>query len=549
MKNYLLFLCSFLFFFTATAQKSLSDNFEYTVGEVYKDKDKYIPYYFTKDNSALVVIPYEKKFIIKKIDAKNLKPDSNNEYEDLPKNHIIENMIEMKNNYYLLYSSWSGRKTKHERLYYREIDFEKGQFAEKPVKLIDHKGKLAGELTYNKRSYNVLSTGSKFNFYRSEDSTKLLIRSRKKPKFKRDTKSTDTVNIKVFNPKLEKIWSREYTMPYTERKMETLSITVSSHGIVYELVKVFHDDSDHEKKDGKQNYHTELFVYTPESDEITRTKISLDNNYINNINLFENNQKNIVAAGFYSKGITTNKGLFSSKDKINTKNADGIYVCEFSKTGEVLNNNSYEIPLEILNHYKSKKDIKKNKKKKENAEFENLVLNDVLFHDDGSLILIGEQYYLVTSTSMKGRTQYSYYYRDILVTKIDASKKMTWMKKLPKRQVGSRPLRDMSYYSHYVNNKHYLFYLDNVKNLELPIDEVPAKHKSGKGGYLTAYIIDDNTGAVTKESIFDTRRAKEKLVLLEFSKKHIFELSKNELILKFDESGKKKVLVSLKIKD
>ena len=35
------------------------------------------------------------------------------------------------------------------------------------------------------------------------------------------------------------------------------------------------------------------------------------------------------------------------------------------------------------------------------------------------------------------------------------------------------------------------------------MDEVPSKHEDGKGGYLTAYKIDDVTGAIEKHSIFD----------------------------------------------
>lgn len=65
-------------------------------------------------------------------------------------------------------------------------------------------------------------------------------------------------------------------------------------------------------------------------------------------------------------------------------------------------------------------------------------------------------------------------------------------------------MADLSYHHHNFNGENYFFYLDNIKNIDLPLTESPASHSSGAGGYLTCVKI-DNAGKMTKKSIFNLR--------------------------------------------
>lgn len=109
-----------------------------------------------------------------------------------------------------------------------------------------------------------------------------------------------------------------------------------------------------------------------------------------------------------------------------------------------------------------------------------------------------------------------------LLSRIDAFGALTWMKKLLKIQSGVPKMGQvydtsktykggMSYF--YTNGNHYLVFLDNVKNIDLPLNKIPTKHSDGHGGYITVYKVNDNSGEVSKNNIFDTRNASKKLGL------------------------------------
>jgi hypothetical protein len=63
----------------------------------------------------------------------------------------------------------------------------------------------------------------------------------------------------------------------------------------------------------------------------------------------------------------------------------------------------------------------------------------------------------------------------------------------------------MSYAYFSGKNEDYFMFLDNEKNLNLPVDEVPARHVDGAGGFLMTYKINKETGVVKKTSLLDTR--------------------------------------------
>jgi len=144
MKKTYLLLFTCLFILAGNAQNELSPDYSFNVSEPYQVYDAAKKYYFSKDQQILTVKPWKKYLVIQKFDVDGLNLLSKKEYKDLPDNYVVEGMIEMQDKYYFFYSSWSGKKTKHERLYYREINFETGEFTGEPVKIIDVAGKLAG---------------------------------------------------------------------------------------------------------------------------------------------------------------------------------------------------------------------------------------------------------------------------------------------------------------------------------------------------------------------------------------------------------------------
>lgn len=544
MKNRLLILLSFLYVLTLQAQKELSKDYSYTVSEPYRVIDG-AKYYYTYKNEILAVKLDKKIISIQKFGVEGLKELTRIEYKKgdiFPKNWVFEGMNQIKDRVFFYYSSWDGGKNKNERLFVKSIDFSTGEFIDKEDhKIISTEGKVSGMMVSGGFSLSVVD---KFDIEMSKDSTKVLVKYRKKPKVKNDKESYDIIGLHVFDKELTKVWGNEYKMPYTERQMDLLDFEIDDDANIYALVKKFHDDSNKDKKnrkDKKANYHIELFKYAKETNELSIEKIALKDKYISELALFENANNKIICAGYYNNGSSVS-------------DVEGLVMFDINKDGGVSKEKYYEIPVEILNQYESKKTERKNKKKdkKDEATFTSLKLRNLIFHDDLSISFVGEEYYVKTFTYMTKsgmRTRYSYHYNDMLMAKINSNSELSWMKKIPKRQMGSSGLGGMSFT--YLNAKgfHYLIYLDNVKNIELPLNKVPALHKNGAGGYLTACKINDVTGDVSKGSILDTRRLTDKIAAHQFNTDRVIKTSDDKFVVEVYKKKKEDVLIKINIKE
>lgn len=539
------------------AQKELSSDYEYSVSEPYEVIDG-AKMYFAHDNKLIAVKMRRKSVYIQQFDTETLKELIRKEYDEeeiFPDNYSPEGVKQFGDKIYFYYSSWSGKKTQHERLYYLTIDMNTAEIIGEGKQIADIDGKLAGSFSTLISIMGIpfaMNTVDKFDIFRSEDSTKILVQYRKKPEVKRDTKSYDIIGINVYNADMSPIWNKEFKMPYTERRMDLLDFTVDNEGNGYLLSKVFEDDSADDKKkkrDEQANYHIELLRLSQGETEMKTTKIELDGIFINSIRLFESGNNQLYCAGYYNKGLL--KGSFLGGRSQNKSSADGIVIFKLSKEGKILQNIVHEIPLEVINLYISDKAQAKNEDKEEDededVEMQNMVLRDLIIYDDGSLAFMGEQYFMIVHQTQKS-VYYTYHYYNILATKINADGSLAWMTKIPKKQIGRKGRGGMSFTYLSNSDSHFLLFLDNVKNIDLPKNEFPAKHSDGKGGYLTSYRINDATGDVTNGSVFDTRNLSEDFDAHQFSTDRIIKTADDEFIVEVYKKKKEDVLVKVKIK-
>ena len=541
MKKTILFLAIFIIAPLCYSQKELSKDYSYKISEPYKVFDASEKIYFAKGNEALALKLDGKEILIQKFNTEKPSFIKEKKYEKFfPKNYSVEDILEIGERYFLFYSSWDGDKDK-EQLFSVEIDFDKGEFLTSKL-MFQVSGKIAG--TMARSGMFSMTVEDKFDIFRSYDKKSILVQYRKKPEVKRDTKSFDIIGLAAFDSQLNEISNREITMPYTERRMNNLDYQLDNEGNLYLLTKVFHDDSNDDKKkkkDTEANYHIELFQIPSKSDKINISRFDNKDKFITKLWLFDSSKDFLVCGGFYSNG----KGDFDD--------SDGILAFKIDKAGKVYDHVSHDIPVSILNQYESAKTKKKNEKKEKNGEeakFSDLILRDLIVNEDGSLVLVGEQYFIKehTTYSSKGgaRTYYTYHYNDMLVTKIGVNGALNWMSKIPKSQMGRRGQGGMSYKYFNANNNHYLLFLDNVKNINLPIDKTPAMHSDGQGGYLTAVKISDLDGVNSKASILNGRDI-EDFQMHQFSVNRVFKTSENSFMLEVYKKKKEDIMIRVEM--
>ncbi|MGZ4035583.1 MAG: hypothetical protein ACXVP4_12015, partial [Bacteroidia bacterium] len=98
-------------------------------------------------------------------------------------------------------------------------------------------------------------------------------------------------------------------------------------------------------------------------------------------------------------------------------------------------------------------------------------------------------------------TRYDTFADDIFVLSIDKAGKLEWVKKISKSQhAGNAAAEGLSINSMAIGNDIHIFYIDNIKNIDLPPTEAPKRHEDRKGGYLTGVTINQK-GDVKKYNL------------------------------------------------
>ena len=322
-------------------------------------------------------------------------------------------------------------------------------------------------------------------------------------------------------------------MPYTEKEMNNIAYGVTKDGNAYMLAYI------------NASKTFELLNITSDL-KIKPNKINLDGTFFfQELKLKETADGNLICIGFYANGVDFKMNWGGSGAL--SLNTNGILSFTIDKTGKVISKYDLAFPIELINQYESKRAKEKNDKREGEgkAGINDLKLIDVVYGTDGSTIIIGEQQYVrneMYGTSMRN----IWYYADMVATKFDSKGTVLWMKKLPKTQIGLQGKGGLSVRYIKGQGASYLLYLDNVKNANLKLEEVPEKHTDGKGGYLTAYKIDDATGAIEKHSIFDITDIKG-TEAYQFRTPRIFDAADKVFMLEVYIKGKEDTMIKMEL--
>lgn len=377
-----------------------------------------------------------------------------------------------------------------------------------------------------------------YDFVLSEDKTKFMYDYTLVPKEKKDKLNKDIIGLYVFDENLTKLWGGEYKMPYTEAIMDNLGYTLSDDGKIYLLAKVFeNDDRKPKTKDGKVNFHFEVLVYDKDSKKEKSIEIKLDNYFPQDAYIYEDLNHNIIVAGFYSK-------VPSGVD-------DGAYMVKMDvATGKLsrVNGGYYEIPSDVIKSFSSAREKRKLDKKESKGTdlgIRFLKMRNVYTTPDGSVKFIAEQYeervtYVYTSKGVQ--TRYDTYADDIFVISVDSKGVLQWVKKIPKAQhSGDWVGASLSINNLVTGNDLHIFFLDNLKNWNLPETQAPKLHQDRRGGFLNGVTI-DSKGTVTKYNLGNIKTYKTNFFI-----RYFVNGGMNNLI-STERRKKKNILFSIEVK-
>ncbi|HRO41529.1 MAG TPA: hypothetical protein PL009_01750 [Flavipsychrobacter sp.] len=451
--------------------------------------------------------------------ALKLTSENTVDLKDMPDDYQNVAFTKIKDRYYWIFCTWE-RADERERLFAQEIDVKNTKLIGK-AKQLCATSKLTGTAMGTALWGISIGITDKWNLYYSLDSNKLLVQYRKRPEQRQDSKNKDIIGFQVFDEELNKIWGKEIRMPYTEARMDNEDYDIDKDGNVYTLAKVYATEKGDKKK---PNYHMEILKWTKDNNEVTKIPFKFTDQFVTAARMTKGFDGSLLVVGFYSKkkpGVA-----YSGFNRVGVhSSADGVFLLQLDEQSGELSNvkkGIYEFPQQVLSEFESARTKRRNEKKDDddNLEAQNMVLRNIVVNSDGSIQVYGEEAYKIITTTYNGRsrnTTVDYYYNDILGMNIGADGELKWVTKVPKLQHGiNSGLAGMSFKLFPHNNNQYIFFMDNMKNIDLPVDEAPKQHVDGRGGVLMVVKIDEN-GKKSKAKIFDVREEDKNLIVSNFS--------------------------------
>ncbi|MCS7188639.1 MAG: hypothetical protein RMJ66_02460 [Bacteroidia bacterium] len=207
-----------------------------------------------------------------------------------------------------------------------------------------------------------------------------------------------------------------WVFPYSERDLEVRQAIQPSHeGHLFALGSVKIANSPYPR------YY--LFKYIPEFNLTLSVLLEVEDIYLIEPMFRIEKGGGCRIASFYSlrKGSSQVQGLLFARVE-----GKGFFLSDIQQI---------PLPTEVLQRFLSERQIQRGR------GIPDLYLNQLIPRADGGLLLIGEQFYITTSTFRDfygfWYTQETYHYEDIVIFAIDSAGRLEWFRVIPKAQTGS----------------------------------------------------------------------------------------------------------------
>ncbi len=441
-------------------------------------------------NSSFLLIQRKKDWFAQRMDGLKTAWQKPIELE-LDKHDLNLHTLLLVKDEILVFTSFYDKKANENRLYvssYAQADFSLHKRFEQVAMIPAEKSSNIGS----------------FSISASPDRAKVLVQV-----YPPNEKNADQESrISIYDAAMgQPLWSKDFKLPYSDMEFKAETQRVDNDGSVVVLgVKYAQKQEKRElKRANKSTYEYHLLVYTGESATAQDYPIAVSDEFLQDMTLSMGKEGDIICAGLYG-----NKNSFSVR---------GAFFLRLDRsTKQVVHSSFKDFSDDFITMYMTEKEAAKAKKKAERKDEElempEFDLHDIIHRDDGGAVLLAEQYTVkaVTSSYMSNgqtytRTDYHYYYNDVLVVNIDPEGNIEWATKVPKRQ---HSVNDGGLYSGFAvdvkGSNIYLVFNDSGENLFLkPGDKVKQFSLTGKDALVVLATI-NKEGDVSREALFSPER-------------------------------------------
>ncbi len=477
MKEFLIAAISILFF---TTQLSAQEGVEVSLGEPYKVFDARDKTYVNSDDYIISLKTTKGKGIIQSFNTRKMEEVARADFELPHKKAYFKFLLEFGGKFWAFFTDYD-KSIDQVSCFAYEIDPETAKYKGAAKKLFVKEGKTF------------------ISYQLSENKETLLLSYSDNEK---DNNDLSYVRYCSFDSDLKELWTKrvlwnEYVAEGTV--MIYSDLTLDNNGDLI-AVGILVNEEDRPSRSTSGLSSTEF-----EAHYFRFIKIGVDEKPM--VADIEGNPEKIVKS-LMIKSTDDGKIVLGGYYRLpETSKTEGAFTVQTDKSFEEFSSSYYEIPMDILNAYESKRTAKKNEKNEEEAGMSWLQIEDIGIDEDGSVFLMGEQQFITshTRTSSQGGTYTytNYRYDHILVTKIDSDGSLDWMKKLPKKNSSDVRGISMTYKLLENEDSYYFIYMDDEKNWEIGKDEELALCQGKEKGNFIAKIIDKKSGVVSTKLLFN----------------------------------------------
>ncbi len=427
------------------------------------------------------------EFGITTADVKTLKILEKHDFKVATKKTTFLEVVMVKGKVWL-FTRNTADKVNYVKAY--PID-DNGKVIEAPIELAAFKD--------DKKTFATDNKGTTVIILNSRDSSKIAVVINSNGKEKE--KALSYVN--VFDTDLKRLWTQVIEFPYIQKQFQVKCNVVTNTGEIQLVTKVYDDQKAEEcKSETQAAYKYVICTYSAKNSKGKETAVDLGGKFVGSIYVKTRpDNGNTMIIGLYANK-NTNKSFTS------TMVLNGFFYTEVAPDGKVANKYTTEI-----NATKIKSISKEILREKENGMTAQLMIKDVFFKKDGSIVVLTEQFYSTFSQQYNSKGQPSgsstiYHADDNIVLSFDPKGKLKWATDVPKRQAAANLQSSVGARAFFKNDNLFLIYIDLLTNLKKEPDGTPPSTARGVPA-VTAIALIASDGKLTRKAFNAPKESKE----------------------------------------